>query len=336
MGRGTVVEFWGMNEFAKRPEVHKAKPKVEFFFSAHGTPEDYKGVEQAFHDADIYVLESHAWEDGDLEALRAIARGDAVPAHISENREPRDAIEYEEGLLYDSGKQVEIVDVPMNHELAEEEDGSSQYNDIVDIFTAQGNLDNAINSLKSTAKLNADYLKKKDDYVEKKLRELVDSIADESPGSKILVQMGSSHTGISHKLRKDGVAGRVTNEIRYSLNDELVRSFRFDKKPNDELVARSIIELTINRYFLDKMEKVPYLSRNSFMRDILSGISIDQVRQVGQIMESRYFDEIVMSGGDDTLEANRIIFTYAWEAVIGSDISMLIDQIVDQVPNEKV
>ncbi|MBT3230408.1 hypothetical protein HN358_01305 [Candidatus Uhrbacteria bacterium] len=323
-----------MNEFLKSPEAKKSEPEVKFFFSAHGTPEDYRGIEQAFSEADIYVLESHAWKDGDLEELRSIASGDTVPTHISEGREPKDAIEYEEELLYKSGKRVEIVDVPMEHELANEDDGSSKYNDIVDRFVAQGDLNSSVESLQDTARQNADYIKKKDDYVEKELKKLIDQIADESPEAKILVQMGSSHSGISHKLRKEGVAKRVMNEVRYDFNDELLRTFRFNKEPNTELISRSLIEQTIKRFFFDEMIKVPYLLRNKFFRDTLSDISTEQVQQMGQIMESRYFDEMIMGGGDDTPETNRVIFVYAWEAVIGSDINLLISQLEMQVSND--
>lgn len=317
---GQPVEHLQEAEDGGLENEQASKPKLEFFFSAHGTPEDYAGIEDALAKADIFVVEAHGWQEEELKHLQAISNGDKTPRHIEEGREPADILEYEEGLVYGTGKKIEFVDVPEGHELAEEDDGSSAFRESAMTFIAQGDLAGALEDIDQAARKNADYLRKKDAFVEQGIRDLSERATTEHPGATILIQMGSSHSGISHDLRKEGRAERVLNTIRYNYGDQLVRSYRFGKEPSQELVTKALAEQLLKTLFKDQLAKIPYLQRITFFEKLLKNMTEDQMRGLGEAMGYSYADRVIMGGEDDTPELNREIFSQAWLDIMGFDV----------------
>lgn len=310
--------------FSEEPEV--SKPEVFFFFSAHGSPEDYSGIKKAFDGADVIVLESHGWNQGELDLLRDIANGSKIPKHLQEGRTAVDVSEYEEELLYKSGKRVEIIDVPEGNELADEDDGTEQFSEIAQRFIAQGNLSEALNSLQDAAKINAEYIRRKDQFIEEQLKRLLEHVGKESKDSKVLVQMGSTHTGISHDLLKDKSARRVDNEVLFDFTDELVRAYRFGYRPQEDLVIKALIEQLIKGLFLSELVRIPYLQRAKFFRSTFKNITKEQIEELGQTMESKWFQDVVMNGKENTNELSKEILDDAWDMVFGSHINRLMQE----------
>ncbi|MDA1038513.1 MAG: hypothetical protein O2877_02375 [bacterium] len=314
-----------------RPETEKPPiPEVKFFFSAHGQAEDYEGIQEALQDADIFVVEAHGWSVDDLKHLQEISDGTKVPRHIDKKREPRDIIEYEENLLYKSGKRIEIVDIPEGHELDKEDDRTADISEIARFFIAQGDLESALAALESAARMNAEYIRRKDEYIKDKLHSLLATLSTENPDAKVLVQMGSTHTGISHDLRNEGAASRVRNNVRFDYKDELVRSYRFGKSPETSLLIKALVEELLRTCFMGQFAKVPYIKRVEFFRKHLADVTEDQIRNLGSAMESKYFDRVVMGAEDDRPELNRQILTESWKEVLGDTIDESIVELADQ------
>lgn len=304
--------------------------KVKFFFSAHGQLEDYEGIRPALDQADVFVVEAHGWNSATLNHLQDIANGTKIPTHITENRLPKNIPEYEEGLLYRSGKQIEIVDIPEGHQLDEEDDGNAEFSESAQDFIARGDFNTTIGALESAARKNAEYLRKKDQYIEGRLKDLLREIALKKPSVRVLVQMGASHTGISHNLRNDGEAERVNNEVRFDFKDQLVRSYRFGKMPEQGLFVKALVEEVLSINFSDEFSNIPYKNRVEFFRRQLGDITEDQVQRLGRSMESRYFNRVMMNGEDDTLTLSKRIVVESWKEVFGVAIDEIITGLADQ------
>ncbi|MDA0207964.1 MAG: hypothetical protein O3B64_00955 [bacterium] len=315
----------------RRSDVEKPPaPELRFFFSAHGQIQDYEGIQEALQDADVFVVEAHGWNEDDLRYLQEISDGTKVPRHIEEKREPQDVIEYEEDLLYKTGKRIEIVDVPEGHELDKEDDGTAGISEAARTFIARGDLESALAALDTAVKMNAEYIRKKDEYIEGQLDALLKKLSIEDPNAKVLVQIGSTHTGISHDLRREGIASRVRNSVKFDFKDELVRSYRFKKSPERDLLIKVLIEEVLRTSFQDQLRKVPYIQRVDFFRKHLANITEEQIQNLGYKTESKFFDRVIMRYENYTPELKRQILTESWQVVFGAAIDESIAKLVNQ------
>ena len=312
-------------------QERRSEPEVSFFFSAHGIPEDYEGIKQAFKETDVFVIESHGWKEEELQLLRSIAAGDKMPSHLAHGQAPRNINEFEEDLLFGSKKRIEIIDVPEGHPLQHEDDGTSAYFDVAERFIAQGNLEDTLASFAENAKRNAEYLRKKDAFLKERLNALLDNLSKE-PGRplKVLVQMGSTHSEISHALRRTKIAQRVKNEMRFNYGDELVRTFRFDKQPSEELLVHALFEKTVASLYHEALYKIPYLKRVDFFRNTLAPVDRQKALVMGELMENESFLLCIMAHEPDTRNTRASIFENAWKRVMGTDIASLIKDVAQQ------
>ncbi|GEM_PF-1688502 len=312
----------------------KRKPEVSFFFSAHGNLEDYTGIEQELSDADVFVVESHGWNEEDLQYLQEISNGIKEPKHITENRPPKDVLEYEEELLYKTNKKVEIIDVPEGHELDKKDDGTGEYINIVGRFISNGDLSEALEALKESTQQNASYLDEKDKYLEGRLRDLLEQLQKEHEKMpKVLVQMGSSHINFSHSFRRSKEGKISQNTIKYDFLDELVRHYRFNKEPSNELITRALAEEIILQLFGEELSHVPYLKRNTFFRQLLTKLDDSDLTEIGRQTESEYFQKVIMNNEDDNLELNRSILNNAWKNITGIDLLSEINNLISEQDN---
>lgn len=143
-------------------------PEVAFYFSAHSDAENFEAMRQEFAQADIYISEQHGWTPDDLAAVRAMAEGTNKPLHLREGRSAETAGDLEDELIYNSHKPIYFVDIPAGHELAEADDGQEDLQRAVNEF-ALNDFVEAEQSVIQSAKKNAEYLDKKDNFLKKLL-----------------------------------------------------------------------------------------------------------------------------------------------------------------------
>jgi hypothetical protein len=258
---------------------------IEIYYSAHLTAEDAKDLAKKFSEADIYIPEELGSTTATRELYQEVSDGILSPVEAAKKMF-EDSNMYDYALerfkiIYESHKPIIIIDLPRDNELIEE------YRQLDDRL----NLKNFDEDLKKTAiylQKTAEFEKKREQYMlfrlEPAIRESIEKYPElqDKKQLKLLLSLGAFHTAIFHQMKKEGYTiEREFGELpmSFGFTTSGVRRHLFEKKVDDDFVAKSMLENLIWRNFIESIRK-------------LSPNSIDNIKTISGIVSRFSFEEI--------------------------------------------
>jgi len=279
----------------KKPE--QPKVRIDFIFSPHRTAKDMEKLEERIKGADIVVLECRAWEQEDLELWQNLSNGKITPSQAFEERgmsmdDPDDAHWFEiYNAIHGSHKHIESIDLPLKNPLNKEfESYSAKPNN----FYAQG-FKNAMTLKREEREKYARLQLKREAFMLARLKNLIEeqSQAKKGPELKIAISIGAAHTGLWHKVKKQGLETRAKFSqlpFVYWHNDELVRKYFFGKKFDDKTLAHALLEDALSDYLgwppAEDTEK-----GLRFLRKLVSNFSIQEIQSIFEELKGKTSDK---------------------------------------------
>lgn len=270
--------------------VHTPNIKYKFYFSPHGNPNDFKDLFGLIKNADIYIPEVYSWSKEYLEIYQDVSAGKKTPKqtikelHYEDSEMNRLLLE-ELQVLYDTKKPVIFIDLP-------EEEAPHAKNKIwLGARDFEGLLSNVKHYLEEESKLNH----RREEYMVGQLKTKVGEIIDTNPDLRtkgdvnVLVSLGSVHTGVYYELRESGErAEREFNVMPqvYSLGDEGVRRYMWEKPVDQELLAQILLEKAFGEVFQLELEKVSTDNTKIelFKRKVASQFGIDEIKDIFRVL----------------------------------------------------
>lgn len=264
--------------------------KYEFYFSPHGNPNDFKDLFELIKGADIYVPEVFGWTREYLGIYQDVSAGRKTPEQAIKEKQAEDAemnplLLEELQALYNTKKPIIFIDLP------EEETPRAKNKIWLGARDFEGLLSNVQYYLEEESKLNH----RREEYMVGQLKTKIGEILESDPDLKTkddvnaLVSLGSVHTGVYHELRDSGE--RVEREFNvmpqvYSLSDEGVRRYMWEKPVDQELLARILLETTFGEVFQPELEKVSTDNTkiDLFKRKVASQFDIDEIRNIFHLL----------------------------------------------------
>lgn len=269
---------------------HPPNIKYELYFSPHGNPDDFQGLFKLIKDADIYIPEVYGWSKEYLGIYQNVSAGKKTPEQAIREKQIDDVemnklLLEELQALYKTNKPIAFIDLP------EEEVPQGKNRIWLGARDFEGLLANVQHYLDEESKLNH----KREEHMVEELATKVDEILDSNPDLKtkhkvrVLVSLGSVHTGVYHELRDSGE--RVEREFNvmpqvYSLSDEGVRRYMWEKPIDQQLLAQILLETTFGEVFQSELEKVSTDNTkiDLFKRKVASRFDIDEIRNIFHLL----------------------------------------------------
>ena len=278
----------GENTLENMPEKEK-EPKVSyhFFFSPHHTAEDYKNLEAAFRDADIYVPEVAFWDDQIKKDYEGVAAGKLSPARgFGYNK----ATLREASIIYNSNKPIILVDLQSTEkELEKEFDAREKMtNDATKQFLS-GNFDESIKMMRASIGDGAKLEAQREAMIKINLKSKINEFLKDNPKYKekeelnVLVKLGAYHTRIYQEMLTEGQSvSREFSAMPFSLPYlmEAQRRIVFGKDLSDEIVAKSIIATDLIIYLMRLTNDSS--SAYAALRRILDKFTLEDIKEISE------------------------------------------------------
>ena len=274
-------------------EQKEKEPKISyhFYYSPHRTAEDAKNLEQAFQEADIYVPEAYAHTPATSELTRGIADGRINPKDVFN----KDSFRFQMGkIFYNSYKPIILVDISKDDdaELLRQDDRADRFFDQALELFSNGEFDRALIKAEEYADLFSRVQLQREEIIKNNLKVKIKEFIEEHPeyGQKeevrVLVSLGSAHTSLYRDLKQKGLSvSREFNEspaVCPSLTEACRRKV-FDsplknKKDNDELLVRGILEYFLGEYLKTRTNNTNKINR--VLRMISSQLSLNDIKKI--------------------------------------------------------
>lgn len=270
------------------------EPKVSyhFFFYPHRTAEDVKNLEKAFEKADIYIPEVYEWTPKLKSALNKISQGEiTLEEMVKEYNIEKSSSRYREfEIMRNSHKPILLVDIPKyDREFIDKiEEANLIEKEAYNLFM-HGKFQPALQKLRSYILKMAPLHLAREKRIRQDLKKQTKAFIKQNPEYarkkeiKILVGMGSWHTHLYHKMRKENIP--VSREFSDSLTvypslEEATRKIAFKKEVDDELLARALIEVHIYPW----LESVTNDTNkaNQSLRKISSQLTLKDMEQMSK------------------------------------------------------
>ncbi len=277
-----MTKFEKTRKILSEKKVEKEKlPEMEvtFIYGSHDTEEDAqlvkKYIKEHIKEIDVYCPEMKGWTPEFVEILNNISQGNV----FFFEKYLRMAKKYPHWktvltAIYNSKKIISPIDVKQS-------EFSKKIEDILEIDEAAnrnfytGNLEEAIKNKKEYLKKDAIWQKRREKIILENLKRIPEKVRKEYPELKkknqlkVLVSLGAFHTWLSRQIKEEGYpAKKIFTRMPYVFGheNEIGRKerFVFKAKPDDESVARSLTESSLEPYFKnfsDNSEKTTEASR---------------------------------------------------------------------------
>lgn len=244
----------GIVEKPQIPDLESLPQNINFqiYYSPHGTPKDFESLHALIANTDIYIPEMHGWNLETLNLYREISRGtktidDAKKLDVS------DMALAELTSLYNTGKLVTFIDIP-------EDKVERKPRLLMSVMSLEDLYDSTRYYLEAKGKDD----KYREEYMLSMLGEKIrielgkNSELKDKPQVNVLLQLGSTHTGVYHELKRLGknVNRSSNNELVFGPSDEVQRSFRFGKEVSDELVSQAALEIAFQNVFNSRLREL--------------------------------------------------------------------------------
>ncbi|MDA2921898.1 hypothetical protein MYX07_01385 [Patescibacteria group bacterium AH-259-L07] len=245
-------------EGAKEEQKEK-EPEIlyHFFYSAHGTAQDFKNLEKEFERADIYVLEEYEWTPERKSMLDKLSQGEITLEKVAQEYDIEKSSSWyrEFEIIHNSHKPIVIVDIPeRDREFIDKEEETIEMHVKAVVLFIGGKLQGALQKLRSCVINEAELCLAREKRIRENLKKQIRMFLKENSEYadkkevRVLVNLGGVHTSLYHKLKKKKVSvSREFSHLPMVFNsaNEAIRREIFKKEVGDELLARSIIECCI-------------------------------------------------------------------------------------------
>lgn len=276
----------------REPRFAETFPKIsiDIFYAPHNEPEDLAGLKRKIKYSDILIPEMANWTQSIQEISNRVSFGKVAPEDATHElkvaNDPYWVEFYKE--IYNSSKPVVFIDTPAD---------SSQYKEMIrnKNIPLEGDFNEFISgAFKRFLELEANSHKEREEFMVFQLDARIRKVLKEYPSLKqkdslnILLSLGSVHTPLYFILRKMGKEVRREFNIMptvFGFRDEAVRRYRFDKKVDDELLARAFID-TVFRQPLIKLliyktkRNIDLNKRQAFTRKVISQFTSQDAREL--------------------------------------------------------
>ncbi|MBI4130702.1 hypothetical protein HY468_05265 [Candidatus Roizmanbacteria bacterium] len=276
-------------ERAKNPELEKEAPvSFEIFYGAHGSAKDIEGLSARLTDADIFIPELLAWTPIHRSVYRGISAGILTPKvavqRFAAGRDQftlsTDVVLKMFEMIYNTHKPIAFTDVPYGHPIARRQI-QLNYSGFPINRNFYQTLQNAKNHIRDQAAVDLE----RENYIVSHLQPTVDQVLDENPllknkqNVRALLFHGTAHTRIHHALKRSGSeveAHFCHKPYVYPFSAEAERRYMFGKEVDDELAARSFMELTVFFPGLQKFTR-DFSKIQKYVRIALSKFTLHEI-----------------------------------------------------------
>ncbi len=280
-------------EGAEDKKEREKEPKVSFdiLYGSHLFPNDLKKIENTFDDADIYVPEQEGWSKGSLLLFNEISKGNVSAAGVAQEIGiPPNSFQFKQlKMIEGSKKPILFVDLPSEHKLVKKQNKIRESWSEVHKSFAKGDFELALEKERWQIKSEADYQKKREEFMRKHLEKEVQKLIKENPQLKnkekvkVLLRMGIAHTRLHHDLKKHKlpVSEQFTSTpLPFSSSEEAIRRAMFSKEISDELLARGIFESLIFQNAIKVTDDS--VKANLLRRKISSKLSLEDIKKISK------------------------------------------------------
>ena len=279
--------------------LNNPRIKYIFYFSAHGNPNDFKGLFDLIKDADVYVPEAFGWTIDYLDIYQDVSFGRKTPQQVvdvvqaeGKDIDPLALVELQ--ALYNTRKQVVFVDLPQEEAIHTS-----------GLFLGARNFDGLLRNVQHSLEGECELNQKRDERMVSHLMTRVVEVVKSNPDLNtkddaiVVISLGSVHTGVYHRLKDSGgYAERIFDVIPqvYSYNEEGLRRMLWGKPVDDELLARILLETAFGNVFRPELERVTVDNAkiDLYIRKAVSLFGIEKIREIfGSLIYTRweYFKE---------------------------------------------
>lgn len=276
-------------------EFKEREPKVSyhFFFSPHGTAEDFKNLAKAYQEADIYVPEIYNWTQELKSALQSLSKGELTLNKIYKlfpDLSRSSARRYELEIIYNSKKPILIVDASVRDFELKKEQGKVNFlwREAIDNFI-YGHFQESLSKLRDYIKTYANFLTQREIKIKENLKTQIQEFLKQNSdycqkeNLKVLVRLGGYHTKVYGDLVKEKLdVSREFSQmpyVYYSL-DEARRRIVFGKEVDDLLLARGLIENLLDPYLSQLTQDNQKISQ--VLRKISSQLTLKDIEQISR------------------------------------------------------
>lgn len=300
-------------EYFKENGIEAPPIQITICFSRHLTKEDAEWIEPYYKDADVYAPELADWKRRTLDLFRKVASGDAeakaaADKFVSERRggfknyvQPENFNEFENERIRiierNPGKEIIFVDIPSGTDLAlrfEKSDSKETF------FEEMKKLNSALPRLKDIAKANntigqnfAEVNKEREKLIIESLPKRIGEVIKNNQQLasketlKVLIQLGTLHTTVYHKLKMRGENVRELFKdgpsFRFPIFDGNLnyRRTMFDKPLTEEESQKILFAQNIR--ILHLIEASNFLSDSEFdeyTQYVVSKFSLEEMNKI--------------------------------------------------------
>lgn len=295
-GLAQSAREWGQNlagVFNRKLENERkpGEPKISIhiLYCPHRRAEDLKGLRERIEECDVYIPEgdfSTNW----LSTLRSVSAGVIMPEQVNfVNNFPLFTKE-QLRIIYNTRKLIAMIDIKPEDDQSNTKLVKNSVLSTI-IFQFRHNTFDILKerTKKTLRQISVFELKEREIYMlsqfKPKMKELLEDYPylKEKKEIKVLMTLGSAHTGFFHQLRDQGYEiGRSFNKMPYvyDFSTELIRRYRFGKKVSDELTARATLEIyCCNTIFIELMNTLQDANKRSlFLRRMIGRFGLKEIK----------------------------------------------------------
>ena len=257
---------------------------LDIFYSAHGEEKDLEGFEEKFKKADIYIPEFFGWNETNLKEFRNIAEGKQQP---KEFEYLSGFAERQYSILYNSHKPITFIDLPKDHQLVNQV-LSHLNKDYLIHRERTSDFQEFLGRVKDWHKRWAELQRQRENYMLSQLEPSLKQLLKKRPELrqkeklKVLMSLGSLHTGLYHQLLKQGRAAARTfsrSPYIYSNASELTRRYFFHKDVDDLLAARAWLEEVLEQE-ISPIDNVNTEEAWEFLSSVAEEFSLAEIKEL--------------------------------------------------------
>lgn len=262
--------------------------QIDISYGTHITEKDAEKMRDKFNSADVFVPEVPGYDNELLGIFRNVSMGRLTPEQFLGRTSPLFP-DFQRGMakmLYGSRKLVLFIDVPHNNPL---------HRSLVHAYSSNEVLTGSFSSFLDSLKINRRKIRELQTERENflltqfpiKMRELLAEYPQlkEKEQIRVLLQLGSVHTGIYHNLKKQGREVNrefSANPYVYDFESEVENRYGFGKDVSDELVAKVFLENMIIQQLLPKeiTRTIATDKLDIFSRRVIPQFSFKEIEEI--------------------------------------------------------
>ncbi len=292
--------------------------RVDIFYSTHATKEDAVSLKELFEKSDVYIPEEVFWTKQLLEIMQKVSMGEVEPkralkliGYTPKHRFYDFALNNFE-MIFNSRKPITFADIPLNHPWVKKRRKWEEEKLEIQGKTFEAYLDMLGNHLQNFSSLQ----KERDEFIISQLPLKIKEILETNPelkekeGLDVLMSLGSQHTGVFHELSEMSTDVKRTFHPMphyYNFGTEVMRYYRFGKRPSGEVLARAFLEAVFDEMILYKVLAFSKSTNNKylFLRKFINQFSFNDAKTIFEsVQQGRDINEITV---EEILKHNAFI-----------------------------